>query len=69
MRGSAGKKAVARCARVCDAGEFRVRGSAFFPLKGSARTNNQQSNGITLAGDLRERLCADDGTLRERQER
>ena len=69
MRGSARKKTVARGARVCDARKFRIRGSALFPLKGSARTGHDKSNGITFAGDLRQRLRADGGTLRERQER
>jgi len=69
MCGSAGKKTVARCARVCDARKFRVRGSALFPLKGSARTDYNKSNRISFAGDLWKRLCADGGTLRERQER
>ena len=69
MCGSAGKKTVARGARVSDAGEFRVRGSAFFPLKGADRTDYNESNGISFAGDLRQRLCADGGTLCERQER
>ena len=69
MRGSAGKKTVARGARVRDARKLRVRGSALFPLKGSARTGHDQSNGITFAGHLRQRLRADGGTLRERQER
>lgn len=69
MRGSARQKTVAGGARVRDARKLCVCGSALFPLKSSARTGHDQSNGITFAGDLRQRLRADGGTLRERQER
>ena len=68
MRGSAGKKTVARCARVCNAGEFCVGGSAFFPLKGAAWTDYNESNGISLTGNLWERLGADGGALCEGNE-
>ena len=69
MRSSARKKAIARGTRICDARKLRVRGSALFPLKGATRTDHDESNGIALAGDLRQRLCANSGTLREGQER
>ncbi len=68
MRSSARKKAVPCCARISDAGEFCVSGSAFFPLKSADRTDHDESNGIPLAGDLGEWLCADGGTLCERSE-
>jgi hypothetical protein len=68
MRGSARKEMVARGTCVCDAREFCVCGSALFPLKGATRTDHDESNGISLAGDLWEWLGVDSCTLCERSE-